>query len=416
MEISDTFEGTQIIIKAQGGARFFAASFLGVWLCGWLVGEVVALSMLFLIAWQLLTGVPFVHKPQLPHGGALYAIGGFLLVWGSFWTLGGFAALREFARLLWGREVIILRPDSLRIRTLAFPFGKTKDIPISELRGFSYQSRRKRGLFLELAQGRADLSLLSNDAERRELETLVRKRYPSVFGGYSHTEGKASVAGIGDANPHSIEGRLPADWVLESLPEGNKGLMRDPEIRRKQIRILWICAFAFDGACAYLAYLAVHKLALAPLAIIFALAGGGCTLGAIRMGFGRPEWLIGKGVLTLQRRSASGVKTEFQGVRIELDINEGEDTNWTSLYVLDASAREQPPYERGHQKLIANKSTDGHELRLFGHYLAQHTGLPFIDRSNPELRGSQLRALKERLEQGGAFSRWVAEKIKTPKE
>jgi len=409
MDISENFEGSQVTIKAQGAARYFGAAFLGIWLCGWLVGEVVALSFLFVIAWYLTTGELLIHKTTLPQGPGLYAIGGFLLVWGTFWTIGGLGALREFGRLLWGSETILLRPDSIRITHKAFPFSKSREVGIAELRGFSRGTRKRKGLILELAKGRADLSLLGSEEEKLELETLLRRRYSSVLG-------LPKPSGSKTQEPSAGEARLPAEWVLEALPEGNKGLVRNPAIRRKQVMALWIAAAVFDLLCAFLVYKALKSLPLAPLALMVATAGMACTVGAVRMGRGRPEWVVGRGVLRLQRRSGAELKTLFQGARIELDTSEGESTTWTNLYAVADGAREQPPYDRGQRKEIATKSTGADELRHFGHYLAQQTGLPFIDRTDPGRKGADLLALKERLEKGGSLARWVAGKIKTPEK
>lgn len=409
MEITDTFEGTQISIKAQGGARFLGAGFLGIWLCGWLIGEVVALSFLFVIGWYLLTGEHLMEKVQLPQGPALYAIGGFLLLWGTLWTLGGIAALREFARLLWGREKVLLTPDRVRVVHRAFPYSTQNEASVGDMQGFSQGGRKRKGLYLELRKGSLHLTRLGTEQEKLELERLIRSRYTSIFGTPSTPRHR-------NDNQDKPEGRLLRDWILEPLPEGSKAVMLDPAVRRKQQIALWIAAGLFDSLASLLVYKCIANLALAPIACMVSAAGVACTVGAVRMGTGRPEWLLGRGTLTLQRRSASGVRRLFEAVRVELDITHGERSSSAQLYAVCAEARALPPYQAAHRKTIVSKATGIKELRAFGHYLAKQTGMEFIDRSRPENRAQELQALKERLEQGGTFSRWVAGKIKAPEK
>jgi hypothetical protein len=406
MDSYDNFEGTLVTIKAKGAARFFGAGFLGIWLCGWLVGEVVALSFLFVIGWYLGTGELLIHRVTLPNGPALYVIGAFLLVWGTFWSIGGYGAMREFARLLWGCETLLLRPDGLRIRFSAFPFAKTREVTTQEMRGLS-RAPRKKALMLDLAKGRTELSVLGSEEEKEELSKLLRRRYPSVFGPSNPADKEGPTV--------HVEAHLPADWVQESFPEGTRGVMRNQVNRRKQMLALWAVALAFDLLCAFLVYKAVSRISYAPVALIVATIGMACTYGAIRMGMGRPEWVLDRGVLRLQRRSGGSLKIQFEGARIELDSRESDENTWFNLYALSGDATGFPPYRTAQRKDIASKVNDPTELRRFGAFLAQQTGLPFIDRVSPERKGAELAALKERLEAGGAFSRWVAGKIKPPK-
>ncbi|MCP9859925.1 MULTISPECIES: hypothetical protein [unclassified Cyanobium] len=70
--------------RPLGPGRFFVAAFLAFWLCGWLAGEVFAVSLL----WKLLSTFLTTGQGTLP--ATL-----FLLVWVSFWSVGGAAALHH---------------------------------------------------------------------------------------------------------------------------------------------------------------------------------------------------------------------------------------------------------------------------------------------------------------------------------
>jgi hypothetical protein len=71
--------------------RWGAAAFIGLWLCGWFVGEVFALTML---------GVMIAGLVGNGMGGFEWFGLIFLLVWLSGWTVGGLAALRVFVQLV----------------------------------------------------------------------------------------------------------------------------------------------------------------------------------------------------------------------------------------------------------------------------------------------------------------------------
>ncbi|HEX7512218.1 MAG TPA: hypothetical protein VF464_02505, partial [Candidatus Methylomirabilis sp.] len=78
-------EGLEIIIPA--GRNLFAVVFLGVWLVGWLVGEVTAIAGL--------AGITSAGN---------VAADLFLLVWLTFWTIGGCFAAYTWLWMLAGKE------------------------------------------------------------------------------------------------------------------------------------------------------------------------------------------------------------------------------------------------------------------------------------------------------------------------
>jgi hypothetical protein len=80
-------------LRATGVGRYFNAAFLGLWLVGWAIGEVVAVGLIAAII-----VVPILRRREvdLPaffeswtSAGVPLAIFLFLLLWTSSWTIGG---------------------------------------------------------------------------------------------------------------------------------------------------------------------------------------------------------------------------------------------------------------------------------------------------------------------------------------
>jgi len=74
-------EGLVLRLKPRGIVRFISSAFLGVWLCGWAVGETFVLWMLLTGALSLLTGRPPEPGREPLQLGPTLVVGAFLLVW-----------------------------------------------------------------------------------------------------------------------------------------------------------------------------------------------------------------------------------------------------------------------------------------------------------------------------------------------
>jgi len=116
MALERTAEGLETTLRPKGVARFIAAFFLSIWLCGWAVGETF-------VVYALMKDTPALNARRP-------LVTAFLVVWASFWTLGGLLALREWLRLMWSEDRIVVDPEALRIhrRLLAQTSGKTIEI------------------------------------------------------------------------------------------------------------------------------------------------------------------------------------------------------------------------------------------------------------------------------------------------
>jgi hypothetical protein len=93
--------------------------FLGVWLCGWAMGETFALK-------TLLTG----HFHDDGVGGPI-----FLSVWLTIWTVGGIAAWYLWLWCLTGEESIVIGRDAMSLRRTVLGMGRTRLVRMRALRG-----------------------------------------------------------------------------------------------------------------------------------------------------------------------------------------------------------------------------------------------------------------------------------------
>jgi len=115
--VNDSPEGLEIVIPAP---RIWPVMvFLGLWLAGWMTGEVFALR-------QILSPSPVPAKV-------------FLAVWLAFWSFGGTAALSICVWMLVGHERVRLRPDALTIQREAFGLGPTKVYGFDRIRNLRAQ-------------------------------------------------------------------------------------------------------------------------------------------------------------------------------------------------------------------------------------------------------------------------------------
>lgn len=83
----------------------FILMFLGLWLCGWAMGEITALGALLGKGWM---------GEAAPKGTGFEEGRAFLAVWLLFWTAGGFFALSFLLYQLKGREEVTLDGQYLR--------------------------------------------------------------------------------------------------------------------------------------------------------------------------------------------------------------------------------------------------------------------------------------------------------------
>ncbi len=90
--------------------------FLGIWLCGWAVGEIfVGSAFIKGVIQQLTDGESSLSAPWL-----------FMVAWLAIWTVGGGAALVTFLWQVAGREVVEVSHDAFKIGRKVFGLGPSK--------------------------------------------------------------------------------------------------------------------------------------------------------------------------------------------------------------------------------------------------------------------------------------------------
>jgi len=92
--VAVTAEGLELRFRPRGAGRSGSAAFLCLWLCGWAVGETVALFLVGAGIHSLVTGAPMVGGEPTRLGPAL-AVGCFLAVWLAPWTIGGLLVIGD---------------------------------------------------------------------------------------------------------------------------------------------------------------------------------------------------------------------------------------------------------------------------------------------------------------------------------
>jgi hypothetical protein len=135
--ITDTVVGMEIIIPARRSWGIII--FYCVWLCGWCLGELFALSMIF-----------------LAKGGAPVSL--FMLVWLTMWTIGGAFAIRTVLWMLIGREIIGIGHGQLTVKRSGALFARERSYDIDEIERIRVQEDTGTGRWGNQRNGFLDLS------------------------------------------------------------------------------------------------------------------------------------------------------------------------------------------------------------------------------------------------------------------
>lgn len=190
--------GWRVTFRARGLVRYLPAAFLGIWLCGWVVGEYFALGLLAgaLRHW-FGTALPLGWLPEmrgaLPGGGVQVFFGAFLAVWLSLWTFGGLAALTQLLQLLFGHEVVRVDGDMLVVeRRAPFPLS-TSRVAVQDIRGFRI---RARTVHADTRRRAVAITQFTTAEEGTELMALLeswRRSYSPAADGLA--EGDTAIGG-----------------------------------------------------------------------------------------------------------------------------------------------------------------------------------------------------------------------------
>jgi hypothetical protein len=111
--ITDTTQGLRIVIP--GRRSWFVIGFLGFWICGWAVAEVM-------VPMQVLQG----DAP--PEGES------FMLAWFVVWTLGGLLAIYAWLWQAMGKEIVTAQGQTFTTRRDIGGFGFDKEYDLLQMR------------------------------------------------------------------------------------------------------------------------------------------------------------------------------------------------------------------------------------------------------------------------------------------
>ncbi len=168
--VEDHLSSLRFIIK--GRKNWPIVIFLGIWLIGWGVGEVVVAGILF---------------SSLPD---LSGDNWFLVFWLTFWTAGGAGALHGWFQAFTSREIVDVNAETLSIKQSVLGIGRRREYAapyVDNLRiAPNYKSSSGRsGHCLtfnyggDVVQWGASLS----KAEAEEMLALIQSRFPDLTKG-----------------------------------------------------------------------------------------------------------------------------------------------------------------------------------------------------------------------------------------
>jgi hypothetical protein len=348
--------GLEAELTSRGVERFGGAAFLSLWLCFWVVGEVLAVGLLVAGAWALVTGQPLGEGRKLLATGPALLTGVFLLCWVTFWTFGGLMAWHEFFRLLWSRDRLVARGDGLEVANRVGPIVKRRFLPADTLRGF-FRIAPQTAVQAETTTGVVELTRNGTPAEQAQLIAALAAEFKLPA-------------------PDRLPAVLPAAWCEVRAPEGGEVVVRDPAPRRTAARIMWLIALPLTWAAIAVARETWSDLNLGAAAAILATLAGFALWGAVRLTWTREEWRPERGGLVVQRRSGPRRRELFSGDTLRLV--EGTDSDGDSWYRLELGNA------AGRSRLLKQAMHDPTEPRQLGRWLASRTGLTLDYRATPE--------------------------------
>jgi hypothetical protein len=335
--------GSTRSLRPSGIGRYVTAVFLSVWLVGWIVGEVFAITMLGAI-FRSVAGAFSEHLPAwsadfVTSGGAAFGLL-FLLFWLTLWTIGGIAALTHLMQSLVGEDVISLTDSGFQVVHRAGPFRRRYAFDRSAIRRLRMRSHDK-AVVADTAQGTRVITTFGLPAERDEVAEWL-----SLHLGLSDAEAEA--------------GTPPATWEVRT--EGEVAYVRKvrPGARFTRSLISWLLTASIASAW----YVSLDETSGRNIpALLLTLL---LTFGAAMSTWARRELLVRHGELMF--RFSFGVWTTeraFRNARLELthETDSDNDSHYT-LIVTDAAGR----------RTVHSQVHDSGEIADLARWLAGRTG------------------------------------------
>lgn len=189
--ISETYAGLEIIIPPQ--RNWVVIVFLGFWLTGWLVGELLTLG--------IITGLILADMQSGKY---------FLLLWLAGWTTGGFFALKAFIGNLTGKEIITVEPGKLTVEKKDLFFSKSTSYNLNNVKNIRTKNRT---IQFDYSRQVVDIATGIDNAEVSSLLFLAFGR-----------QTVAIATGIDDAEANYILTKLKLDFgQTHQAPEVDLG-------------------------------------------------------------------------------------------------------------------------------------------------------------------------------------------------
>ncbi len=303
--------------RPRGVGRLANASFLIFWLCGWVVGEVLALLILGHALVALITGRPFMGSEPPPQIGFILFMMGFLLVWLAIWTAGGVLSIRELLRLLWAEDRIQLDIEFLWLTHRLGPFAKTRRLPRGDIRRVFIQPAGT-GASALMAQTRENvitLADLGTPEERARASGDLR-----------------AALNLVEAVSNDPPATLPDQWQNIMDERGHLLLVPNLRTRRVHARIVSVVAILAWAVSGLLAWHCQRDPDLWVGTIIVSLATLWITKRALWLHRGRYEWRIERGRIIRQRRNGALVHEQIEAHALELtESTDSDNDRWYEL-------------------------------------------------------------------------------------
>ena len=391
-----TPEGWTARLRPRGAGRFLPAGFLLFWLCGWAAGELFAIRILALGAHSLLEGRPPGSGSAALDPAPTLAAGAFLCFWLALWTFGGLAALHALLRLVWSEDRVTAGPDGLTLVRRIGPLSIVRRVPRGKLKRI-YRLAATGPVMAETIAGPFEITRMGSPKERAELEEGLRRELSLDL---EETPGASSES-------------LPREWEEFLDPEGANVLTPRRAVRHRKAVAVWCAALSLSAGAVALLSRAIEWPRWGALATVTTAAALFSLWGAAQLSWGRVEWRVESGRLTMRRRFGSRVTDEF--VATALELTRIDDHDGDTRFELAALA--EPPAadgacSPGSRRRIASSIHDPFTPRRLGRWLAARSGLPLRDLATEEARAGETARLLEALPQAGPIGRWLFRRLR----
>lgn len=182
----------KLVITLPFRGHWFAIAFLGFWLVGWAVGEVVVLTILVTGFWQALQN-GFAIGP----GG--WGIGAFLFAWLGGWTVGGAFAIYSWLWNIGGREIVEIDDLVLRIEKRIPGLCRAREYRVSDVACLRHapqpgnpwamgpnlqQWGSSAGAFaFDYGASTVRFGIGVDEAEAKQVMVVISQRFPKIVDG-----------------------------------------------------------------------------------------------------------------------------------------------------------------------------------------------------------------------------------------